>query len=80
MAGSVSELIELVDQLRDRGVTYVKARLGEVELECNLPPRGMAELPVSQTERDRMLSDPKVPQEIKERIAQEDEEDLYGAT
>lgn len=73
------ELLSLLDNLRDRGVTYVKLSIDGAEIECNLPPRGVTELPLTQAARDELLRDPHTPEEVKKRIAEEDERDLFAA-
>lgn len=76
-------MLAILDQLRDRGVTHVELKMtnGEelLDIKCNLAPLAPLELPISQEERQRLMNDPKTPAEIRERIAQEDEEDLYGS-
>lgn len=78
MKDETKELLELVDALRDRGVSHLNVSIGEVRLECTVTPKMPDELPTTQAERERLLNDPRTPSSIKERITLEDEKDLYG--
>lgn len=73
-------MLALFDALRDRGVTNMKATLECGSLECDIPPRAPNELPKTQEERERLMKDPRTPKEIIERMAEEDEQDLYAAS
>lgn len=75
------EVLAFIQGLRDSGVTGFEAKFPNgLELKGHINPRGANELPTSQAERERLLADPKTPEDVKRRIAEEDEMDLEAAS
>lgn len=73
-------MLAFVDGLRDRGVQQVRVKFRSgAELELVIAPRAANELPVTNEERTKLMNDPTTPAEVKERIAEEDERDLFAS-
>jgi len=74
-------ILELIDGLRARGVSNIRVKDGAFELElAGIPALNAGELPVRTEDREKLLADPNVPEETKQRIAEEDTRDLYAAS
>ncbi len=74
------EVLDLIDNLRVRNVqTFRMKRADGFELELVVPPLIAGELPESVSAREKMLRDPSVPEDVKRRIREEDDRDLYAS-
>lgn len=74
------EILEFIDNLRARGVPSVVLKRGDFELQLGgIPPLRAGELPESHEARQAMLRDPGVPEEVKKRIREEDDRDLFAS-
>lgn len=74
------EILDLIDSLRARGVHGIELVRGDFKLSVvGIPRLNAGELPDSAEARAAMLRDPNVADDVKKRILEEDERDLYGS-
>ena len=76
----LTEILKFFDGCRARGVLAIEVETpGGLKVKANLTPHGANELPTDQKAREELLKDPRTPEEVKARIASEDEEDLFAS-
>lgn len=77
----LAEVLTFLDACRGRGVLAIEVKTPEgLEVKANLMALQQNELPADAEARERLLKDPKTPEEVKARIAAEDEEDLFASS
>jgi hypothetical protein len=73
-------LLKFLDGCRARGVLAIEAEFSSgVKVKANMMALQQNELPADPEARKRLLDDPRTPEEVKQRLAAEDEEDLFAS-